>query len=100
MHEHLLERIRVLELANRRWKAATLGLGVALLILLVIAGLATSLSFHAVFMENRAIEAVMQDRIAVERMMAIEARERAEAERERAEAERARGEEARQKQLP
>ena len=91
MNEPLLERIRQLERANRRWKRATLGLGLAVALLLALwAGFGVRLLWEffpglAERARQAEMEAMMQrDRAEVELQRAQQALRAVEIERQRA----------------
>ena len=83
-HESLLAQIRELEQTNRRWRFATGGLAVALLVLLIlggIAGLVVTVGYFTA--RTQAVRAAEEARIEVMR-----ARDEAEAQRQQAEKQR------------
>src|SRR4051794_19799678 len=101
MNEPLLDRIRLLERAKRRWKRAALGLGLVAAVLLALwTGLGIRLLFESMpGLRERVIQSEMEammerERADVERQRAETARQKMEAERQRAELEKARAEKA------
>jgi hypothetical protein len=96
MNEPLLERIRLLERANRLWKRATLGLAFAVILLLGLwAGLGIRLLFESLpGLRVRALQAELEARMQIE--LAEAERRRAEENLRKVESERRRaGEQAR-----
>jgi hypothetical protein len=79
MHEpedHLLDRIRDLEAANRRWKAIAATLGAALALVLVLGGFSGAVLYVRVS-QREAYEHQLRDQLELERQRAMQAAEEA-----------------------